>query len=92
MGANYRGPAVIGYDATKANDAFRGKSSIVANVMLGKRFPLRKNRAIDVQINLDNVFKQEDLLPYSAVAPGNVVRYLQPATRYNWTLRTKYTF
>lgn len=92
VGANYRGPRVIGYDATKANEAFRGDSSVIANLMLGKRFLLRKGRAIDVQLNIDNVFKEEDLSPYSAVSPGNVVRYIQPSSRFNWTLRTTYIF
>lgn len=92
LGANYRGPAVIGYDAANGNMPFTGKSSVVASLMLGKRFPLRKGQAIDVQLNIENLFKQEDLLPYSAVSPGNVVRYILPATRQNWTLRGTYSF
>ena len=49
-------------------------------------------QAFDVQLNIENLFKQEDLLPYSAVSPGNVVRYILPATRQNWTLRATYSF
>lgn len=92
VGANYRGPAVIGYDATKGNSPFLGQSSATINLMLGKQFALRKGQMIDVQLNVDNVFKQEDLLPFSAVSPGNVVRYILPATRQNWNLRATYSF
>ena len=44
--------------------------------MLGKRFPLRNGQAVDVQLKFENLFKQEDLLPFSAATPGNVVRYI----------------
>ena len=35
--ANYRGPAVIGYDAARGNGPIWGKSSAIASLMLGKR-------------------------------------------------------
>ena len=60
--------------------------------MLGKRFPLGKGRSVDVQLNIENLLKQEDLLPFSAISPGNIDRYILPATRQNWTLRATYTF
>lgn len=92
LGSNYRGPAVIGYDVVNGNTPILGKSSIIYTMMLGKRFPLGKGRSVDVQLNIENLLKQEDLLPFSAVSPGNVVRYILPATRQNWTLRATYTF
>jgi iron complex outermembrane recepter protein len=92
FGSNYRGPAVIGYDAANTNVPILGKSTILFNLMLGKRFPLGKGRSVDVQFNVENLFKQEDLLPYSATVPGNVVRYILPATRQSWNLRATYTF
>lgn len=92
IGANYRGPAVIGYDATKRDKPFHGSSEVTVNLMLGKQWTLNKRQSLDVQLNIDNVFKQEDLLPFSAVSPGNVVRYILPATRRNWTLRATYSF
>jgi hypothetical protein len=61
-------------------------------MMLGKRFPFARGQALDVQLNLENVFKNEDLLPYSAAAPGNVVRYILPRVRQTWNLRATYSF
>jgi iron complex outermembrane receptor protein len=92
FGANYRGPAVIGYDAANGSAPIWGGSSVIVNAMAGKRFPLRKRQALDVQINVTNLFKQEDLVPFSATSPGNVVRYWLPATRHSWTVRAVYSF
>ena len=92
FGANYRGPAVIGYDSANDDAIILGRSAIIANMMLGKRFALRRGQAIDVQLNIENLFKNEDLLPYSAAAPGNVVRYILPRVRQTWNLRATYTF
>src|SRR5688572_729845 len=44
FGANYRGPAVIGYDSGNDDAVILGKSDIFANAMLGKRFPLRRGQ------------------------------------------------
>ena len=60
--------------------------------MLGRRFPLRRGQAIDVQLNLENLFKNEDLLPYSAATLGNAVRYILPRVRQSWNLRASFTF
>ena len=60
--------------------------------MAGKRLPLRRGQSLDLQLNLENVFKNEDLLPYSASSPTNIVRYLLPRVRPNWTLRGTYAF
>jgi outer membrane receptor for monomeric catechols len=90
-GANYRGPAVIGYDSARTDAVILGKSSVIANLMLGRTIPLRRGQTLDVQLNIDNLFKNEDPLPYSATAPGNVVRSILPRVRHGWNLRATYT-
>jgi outer membrane receptor protein involved in Fe transport len=92
LGANYRGPAVIGYDSANDDAVILGRSAIVWSAMLGRRFPLRRGQAIDVQLNLENIFRNEDLLPYSAATPGNAVRFILPRVRPAWNLRASFTF
>ena len=92
LGANYRGPAVIGYDSAHDDAVILGRSAIIWNAMLGKHFPLIHGRALDLQLNIENLFQNEDLLPYSAASPGNVVRYILPRVRQTWNLRTTFTF
>jgi hypothetical protein len=91
-GANYRGAPVIGYDTANANAPIFGRSSIIYNAMLGKQIRLRRGQSLDLQLNLENLFHQEDLVPFSAAAPGNVVRYMLPRVRHGWTVRATYTF
>ncbi len=92
LGANYRGPAVIGYDGANSDAVILGASSVFLNGMLGKRFPLRRAQALDVQLNVENLLNNNDRLPYSAAAPGNVVRWILPRIRQTWSLRATYTF
>lgn len=92
LGANYRGPAVIGYDGANNDAVILGRSAIIWNGMLGKRFALRRGHSLDLQLNVENIFGQEDRLPYSATAPGVIVRYLLPRVRHSWTLRATYEF
>ncbi len=92
LGANYRGPAVIGYDGTNNDAVILGRSAITWNGMLGKRIALRRGQSVDLQLNVENIFGQEDRLPYSAITPGTIVRYLLPRVRHNWTLRATYGF
>lgn len=91
-GVNYRGPAIIGYDAADNDAVIRGKSSLIANFMLGRMLPLRRGKSLDVQLNIQNLFKNEDLLPFSATAPGVVVRSIMPRVRNSWSLRLVYSF
>ncbi|WP_414664507.1 TonB-dependent siderophore receptor [Horticoccus sp. 23ND18S-11] len=92
LGANYRGPAVIGYDAANGDAVIPGRSAITWSGMLGKRFALPRGQSLDLQLNVENLFGQEDRLPYSATAPGVIVRYLLPRVRHSWTLRATYGF
>lgn len=92
LGANHRGPAVIGYDAANGDAVIPGHSAITWSGMLGKRFALRRGQSLDLQLNVENIFGQEDRLPYSATAPGVILRYLLPRVRHSWTLRATYGF
>ena len=92
IGANHRGPAVIGYDSSNKDAVILGRSAITWNGMLGRRFTLRRGQALDFQINVENILGQEARLPYSATAPGVIVRYLLPRVRHSWTIRGTYSF
>lgn len=92
LGANYRGPAVIGYDSANNNAVILGRSAITWSGMLGKRFALRRGQSLDLQLNVENILGQEDRVPYSATAPGVIVRYLLPRVRHSWTMRATYGF
>ncbi len=92
LGANYRGPAVIGYDNANNDAVILGRSAITWSGMLGKRFALRRGQSLDLQLNVENIFGQEARLPYSATAPGVIVRYLLPRVRHSWTMRATYGF
>jgi hypothetical protein len=92
LGANYRGPAVIGYDAANGDAVIPGHSTITWSGMLGKRFALSRGQSFDLQLNVENIFGQEARLPYSATAPGVIVRYLLPRVRHSWTMRATYGF
>jgi hypothetical protein len=92
LGANYRGPAVIGYDNANNDAVILGRSAITWSGMLGKRFALRRGQSLDLQLNVENIFAQEDRLPFSATAPDVIVRYLLPRVRHSWTVRATYGF
>jgi outer membrane receptor protein involved in Fe transport len=92
LGANYRGPAVIGYDSTNNDTVMLGRSAITWSGMLGKRLALRRGQSLDLQLNVENIFGQEARLPYSASAPGVILRYLLPRVRHSWTVRATYGF
>lgn len=93
FGANYIDGPVIGYDEARNGEMIFGESEIYFNIMLGKSFKLPfKDHSLDVQLNVDNVFANEDLEPWNATEPGNVVRYIFPRQRREWTLRATYRF
>ncbi len=92
FGANYRGPAVIGYDAASDNAPIFGRSTFICNAMLGKTVRVRRGHTLDLQLNLENLFRQEDLIPFSAAAPDRIVRYQLPRVRHGWTVRATYSF
>lgn len=92
FGGKYQSAPVIGYDTAKNNASFFGKSYFLANAMVGKTFPLRDKRSIDFQLNVNNLFGVDDLQPYNATAPGNIVRYAYLRPYRNWEVRAIYKF
>lgn len=91
-GGNRRSAPVIGYDALNGNATLYGKGYFHANVMVGRKIPLKNGRWVDVQLNIDNALDQDDMMPYSAVTAGSVVRYIYPRTHRAWNLRVQYGF
>ena len=83
---------MIGYDSSNKDAVILGRSAITWSGMLGRRFTLRRGQALDFQINVENILGQEARLPYSATAPGVIVRYLLPRVRHSWTIRGTYSF
>ena len=83
---------MIGYDAANGDAVILGHSAITWSGMLGKRFALGRGQSLDLQLNVENIFGQEDRLPYSATAPGVILRSLLPRVRHSWTLRATYGF
>ena len=92
FGGNFRGPAVIGYDAARNYRPFTGVNNFVASLMLGKTLPLKDRRSVDVQLNIFNLFARENLLPYAATSTGEIVRWMYPRTRRSFDLRAVYKF
>ena len=88
FGASYRSAAVVGYE----NEApIYGRSYTIWNGMLRKRFVLGRERSLDVQLNVNNLFREHAVLPYSATAAG-VSRYFLQRQRQNWTLQAAFMF
>jgi iron complex outermembrane receptor protein len=92
FGGNYRAAPVIGFDAAHKNAPIMGKSTSIFSLMLGKKIPLQRGRSWDFQLNVQNLFAQEDLLPFGATAPGVIVRYIYPRTRKSFDLRAVHSF
>jgi hypothetical protein len=92
FGGNWRSASVIGYDLANNNAPIMGDSFFIGKLMLGKRIPLPNGQSIDLQLNIDNLFAEQDMLPFAATAPGEVVRYRYPRSRQSWELRAQYSF
>jgi hypothetical protein len=92
LGANFRSAPVLGYDQADAGREIYGDSRLVWRLMLGKRINLAKQRYLDLQLNWDNMFASEDLVPYSAASPTKVDRYMFNRNIETWTLRATYGF
>ncbi len=93
VGGNFHSPPVIGYDANNNSATLYGKSTFYANLMVGKSWALKRGHSIDVQLNVDNLFGESDMLPYSALTAGQVQRYIYPRLPYtSWKVRTQFNF
>ncbi|MGH8020357.1 MAG: TonB-dependent siderophore receptor [Opitutaceae bacterium] len=88
FGASYRSAAVVGY---ANNQPIYGKSFAIWNGMLRKRFNLAAQRSIELQLNVNNLFREHDLLPYAATAAG-VNRWFLQRQRQSWALQATLNF
>ena len=91
-GANYRSAPVIGYDGANNDAPIMGAKSFMVNIMLGKTFQLGRGRTFDLQLNVQNLFGEEDMIPFQARAPGQFIVYNYPRLRRSWDLKASYRF
>ncbi len=94
FGGNYRSAPVIGFHSPEGGKPtpVEGESYVIARMMLGKRIPLKSGKYLDFQLNFDNVFGEEDLLPYGTNSRDTVQRYIFQRQRQEWTLRATFGF
>ena len=59
--------------------------------MVKKRFELAQKRALELQLNVNNLFGEEDILPFAATAAG-VNRWIFQRQRQSWALQAAFTF
>lgn len=62
VGANYRGKGVVGYDTTRNNAHIYGNDYLLVNGMLNYQKKLKSGRTWRIQLNVDNLFDEDDLL------------------------------
>ena len=90
-GVNYRGKAVIGYDATQGNRPLYGADYAHVNAMLryGRRLTAQR---IDwrVQLNVDNLFNADELLVTDA-DQTRAYRFVYQNPR-RWSLSSTFSF
>lgn len=91
-GANWRSAPVIGYDAANNNTPIRGDTSLLVNAMVGKIIPLPRGMSLDLQLNVQNLLGDEDMIPFSATAPGKVIVYNYPRVRRSLDVRATIRF
>lgn len=92
IGGNFRSENVIGFDASNNYTEIWGDSFFIGRLMLSKRVPLKDGNYVDFQLNFNNIFGEEDLLPYGTRSPDTVERYMFQRTRQSWTLKVTYGF
>jgi outer membrane receptor for ferric coprogen and ferric-rhodotorulic acid len=92
FGGNYRGPVVIGFDDSPHPKPYKRKGDFIANLMLGKTITFKNRDSLDIQLNISNLFGNEDLLDYATTSDGTVVRWMYPRVRRSFDLRMRYNF
>ncbi len=91
-GANWRSAPVIGYDAARGDAPIRGDTTLLVNAMLGRIIPLAHGLSCDVQLNVQNLLGEQDMIPFSATAPGQVIVYNYPRVRRSFDVRANFRF
>lgn len=92
FGGNYRSGWIIGYDPKNNNAPIKGDNTFICTLMLGKKIRVKNGRDIDVQLNVYNLLASQDMIPYSASAPGVIYRHMFPTTRQSFDLRIRHDF
>lgn len=89
FGVNWRSGWVAGYN-TAAVKPIWGPANLIANAMLSRSFVLKHNRRLQLQLNVKNVFDEDDLLVIDSDQVGQY-RYVFQTPR-TVTLTTTFTF
>jgi outer membrane receptor for ferric coprogen and ferric-rhodotorulic acid len=93
IGAQYRSARILGYDDSPEAKPYKGDSDFTMSLMLGRVFPFKKGRSLDIQLNISNLFNNDDLLAYAVdPATGETVRWIYPRTHRSFDLRMIYNF
>ena len=88
-GFNYRSKPITGYDTTRNLAPVYGGESLIGNAMLQKSWRLKRSGSLQVQLNLDNVFNNQDLIITDKDNTGTY-RYLFQQPR-RWGLMVTYS-
>jgi hypothetical protein len=88
-GFNYRSKPITGYDTTRNLAPVYGGESFIGNAMLQKSWRLKRGGSLLAQLNLDNVFNNEDLIITDKDNTGTY-RYLFQQPR-RWGLTVTYS-
>lgn len=89
-GGNYRGKPVTGYDSTRGNAPVYGDAYILVNLMAARSFRMTQRLNVRLQINVDNVFDEDDLIVTDKDQTG-AYRYVFQ-TPQRWSVSTSLTF
>jgi hypothetical protein len=92
FGGNYRSGWILGYDPQNNNAPIKGDNTFICTLMLGKKIRVKNGHDVDVQLNVYNLLASQDMIPYSASAPGVIYRHMFPTTRQSFDLRIRYDF
>ncbi len=89
-GVQYRGDAVVGYDATRGNAPLYGGAYTVVNAMTAYNLRLSGKHRVRLQLNVDNLLNQEKLQVVDA-DQIRAYRYVFQTPR-RWSLTSTLTF
>ena len=89
-GINYRGDQIVGYDTTRGNAPISKGAYTLVNVMAGYDFKLPRAMKFRLQVNVDNLFNDDELIVTDADQNQNW-RYLYQVPR-RWSVTGTVSF
>jgi len=89
-GFNYRGPGVVGYDSTRNNAPLFGPGYTLVNVMAARNFRLGDKVRVRLQLNVDNLWDEDDPIVVDADQVRAYRVILQTPRR--WSLSSTFQF